>query len=78
MKNISPDQICFGLNRQLDESSISCFLQLAGRPEVTETLAPRLTSAEINDIVDLFSRLLKTHFSEKEYHTLFLRQDRQD
>lgn len=78
MKNISPDQICFGLNRQLDESSISCFLQLAGRPEVAETLAPRLTNAEINDIVDLFSRLLKTHFSEKEYHTLFLRQDRQD
>lgn len=70
---ISPDKICFGLNRQLDESSISCYLQLIGRAEMADTLATRLSEAEINEIVDLFTALMKRHLSESEYHTLFLR-----
>jgi hypothetical protein len=74
MKKISPDQICFGLNRKLDEQSFSCFLQLAGQPEVAETLSSRLSSEEINDFVTTFTELLKKHFSRSEYHSLFLQQ----
>lgn len=74
MEKISPDQICFGLNRQLDQSSFSCFLQLAGRPEVAETLASRLSSEEIDEFVTLFTGFLKKHFSGNEYHALFLQQ----
>jgi hypothetical protein len=75
MKKISPDQICFGLNQDLDQSSFSCYLQLAGRPEVAETLASRMSSEEIDEFVTLFTGLLRKHFSGNEYHGLFLRQN---
>ena len=69
---IDPHQMCFGLNLELDRSSLSCFLQLAGRPEFTETLASRLSSEEIQEIVHFFTGILKDHLSEDEYHRLFL------
>lgn len=75
MKKISPDQICFGLNRQQDERSFSCFLQLAGNPEVAETLASRLSDEEIDAFVNHFTDLLKKHFTSNEYHSLFLQQN---
>lgn len=78
MKDITPDQICFGLNRQLDQASFSCFLQLAGRREVAETLASRLDSEEIDSFVSLFTGLLKKHFSSSEYHALFLHRNSSD
>lgn len=70
---LSPDQICFGLSRQLDERSISAYLQLIGRKEMADTLALRLTETEIHAIVDLFTVVMKRHLKEKEYHELFLR-----
>ena len=72
MEKITPDQICFGLNQQLDQASFSCFLQLAGKTEVAETLASRLSSEEIDEFVTLFTGLLRKHFSGNEYHALFL------
>lgn len=73
MKNaISPDQICFGLNRQLDEQSIAVYLQLIGRREMATTLATRLTEDEIHEIVTLFTHIMKRHLHDNEYHELFL------
>lgn len=74
MKKITPDQICFGLNRQLDEQSFFCFLQLVGKQEVAEALASRLTSEEMDQFVGSFTDLLKKHFSSNEYHKLFLKR----
>ena len=71
-QTISADQICFGLNRKLDESSLSCLLQLMGRPGFADLLASRLTSDEINEMVTYFTQLMKNHLSKEEYHTLFL------
>lgn len=71
-KTIASDQICFGLNRQLNESSISTYLQLLGKEEMADMLSCRLTDAEIEEILNLFTRLLKTHLSEAEYHGIFL------
>ncbi len=50
MPPFTPDQICFGLNRQLDIQSFSCFLQLIGRPEFADILAQRLSSTEIDAV----------------------------
>ncbi|WP_136808006.1 cytoplasmic protein [Desulfosediminicola flagellatus] len=75
MKKISPEQICFGLNRELDEQSFACFLQLAGRAEFAEKLASRMSSEEISQFISDFTKnILKKHLSENEYHTLFLQQ----
>jgi hypothetical protein len=70
--NIEPHQMCFGLNLELDRESITCFLQLMGRPALAETLANRLSSNEIQELVHYFTGVLKKTMSEDEYHELFL------
>lgn len=72
---IQPDQICFGLSSRLDKESFSCFLQLAGNKEFADAFAERLSSAEIDEFVSHFMRLLRTHLAEDEYHRLFLRDN---
>ncbi len=69
---MQPDQICFGLSPQLDRESLSCFLQLAGRPEFADFFAARLSSPEIDTLVESFMVLMRSHLSEDEYHRLFL------
>lgn len=69
---IDPHQMCFGLNLELDRSSLTTFLQLAGRPDFAELLAGRLSSEEIQDVVHFFTGILKKNLSEDEYHRLFL------
>jgi hypothetical protein len=73
--NFSPSQICFGLNQDLDRQSFSCFLQLAGRAEFANLLAERLSSEEIENFIDSFTGLLRTHVSKNEYHQIFLRDE---
>lgn len=70
--DIDPHQMCFGLNLELDRESITCFLQLMGQPALAETLASRLSSEEIQEIVHYFTGVLKKNMSENEYHELFL------
>ena len=76
MDPLKPEQMCFGLERDLDIRSFSCFLQLIGSREFAETLAHRMPSEEMDDFLSNFTRILKKHLSEKEYHTLFLQQSK--
>lgn len=66
------DEICFGLNRELDEHSLALFLQLFGREQLLSALIPRLDDEEIKKIVDLLTGIMRSHLQEKEYHELFL------
>ena len=63
--------ICFGLDRATDERSLAALLEAFADPELQATLAPRLTDAEINDLVDHLFRLLRQHLSHREYHRFF-------
>jgi hypothetical protein len=72
---LSPSQICFGLDPELDRRSFSCFLQLAGNREFADILASRLDSNEIEQFVDMFTGLLRKHISKSEYHHHFLHDD---
>lgn len=69
-------QICFGLNDELDRSSLANVLQLLGRKDFAELLCQRLDSKEIMSTFDSITLLLHKHLSEDEYHEDFL-QDRQ-
>ena len=69
---MNPQQMCFGLTLELDRESITCFLQLMGRPELAGILANRLSSEEILEITHFFTGVLKKNMSEDEYHELFL------
>lgn len=73
---IDSQQICFGLNPQLDQQSFSLFLQLAGQPEFADFLSKKLPEEDILSFVDFFTRLLKRHLTEDEYHRLFLLDDK--
>ncbi len=62
----------FGFNRETDEQSLREFLQQFSKDELLEQLIPRLTDEEINAVVDALMAVMRTHFSEQEYHALFL------
>lgn len=69
---ITPNQMCFGLTEELDRTSFNCFLQQVGRDEFAQELAARATRQEIETFVTQFTSLMQKHFSENEYHRLFL------
>ena len=67
--------IAFGWDREMDEQSLICYLQMFSDDTLMKTIVSRFTDSEINEIQDLIHRLLKTHCSESEYHRLFLKED---
>jgi len=67
-----PTAICFGLSPEHDQTSCALYLRLLGRQELAETLSSRMTSQEIEQLVDLTSGLMRRHLSKEEYHAMFL------
>ena len=67
--------IGFGLDREVDENTVICYLQKFSDDALMHRLVHRLTDEELSEIFDLISRLLKKHLNEKEYHRLFLKDD---
>jgi len=70
---LKAQDICFGLNRETDERSLTAFLQRFAEPTFLQTLIPRLEEEEITSLLDFLSPLMHKHCSEKEYHRLFLK-----
>ncbi|MEW6185660.1 MAG: cytoplasmic protein [Thermodesulfobacteriota bacterium] len=68
----------FGLDRETDEKSLMVYLQKFSDDAFLEALVPRLNAVEIEEIIGLIHRLLKTHLQENEYHHLFLKDDVED
>jgi len=73
--SFDPHQICFGLNREQNERSFSLFLQLIGNRELADVLAKRLSDEEIDCFVADFTKLIRQHLTEDEYHLLFLQEE---
>ena len=69
---LSVEQICFGLDRPLDEQSLIAFMETLSTPSLLHALVPRLEDEEIIAVVDFFTGLMKKHLSHEEYHRLFL------
>jgi len=65
----------FGIDRATDEQSLITFLHHFDADRLLETLVPRMTEAEIQQLIDLLTALMKNHLSGNEYHTLFLGED---
>lgn len=68
-------RIVFGLSRAEDERSFGDFLAVISREELSSVLAERMSAAEMEEVVDMFSRLMRTHLSNQEYHQLFLGEE---
>jgi hypothetical protein len=65
-------KIVFGMNRETDERAITSFIKRFADDALLAALVPRLEDQEIEKILDLLSSLMGKHFSDKEYHNLFL------
>jgi hypothetical protein len=66
--------VAFGLSRELDESSLIVYLQKFSDDRLMEVLRSRLSNEEILHTIDWITGLLRRHFTEEEYHRLFLRE----
>ncbi len=70
------DSMVFGFDRITDERSMAIFLQKIASPNMLDKLVPRLEEQEIEDVLQLFTGLMKKHLSKSEYHRLFLGDDK--
>jgi hypothetical protein len=64
----------FGLDRETDESTVICYLQKFSDDAVMAALVKRMDDRELAEVFDLLNRLLRRHFTETEYHHLFLKE----
>lgn len=65
--------VAFGFSREVDEKSLMFYLQKFSDDKLLEKLVPRLTDAEIDELFNLMSRLMRQHLADGEYHALFLK-----
>ena len=65
----------FGFNRPTDEATLMYYLQKFSDDALLQHLIPLLSNAELQEVFDLISRLLKQHLAEEDYHRLFLKDD---
>lgn len=65
----------FGWERETDEQTLICYLQMLSDDELMKTLAARMSDQELEEIHNLVNRLLKNHLNDTEYHRLFLKDN---
>ncbi len=65
--------MAFGYSREEDEHSLIVFLQKFSDDDLMKILTSRLSDAEIEELVNRLTGLLKTHLNEAEYHRYFLK-----
>ncbi len=67
--------VAFGFSREVDEKSLMYYLQKFSDDAFLEALVPRLSDAEIQQLFELMTSLMKRHFKDDEYHKYFLKED---
>lgn len=63
----------YGLDRPTDEATVQVYLQKLSDDDLMARLLPRLKPAELDNVFELVSQLLRDHLSEEEYHQFFLK-----
>ena len=64
----------FGLDRETNENTLIYYLQKFADDALMKVISKRMEDEELAMLFDLLSGLLRRHLSEKEYHTLFLKE----
>jgi len=65
----------FGADRETDENTLIYYLQKFSDDTLITALVKRMSDRELEEIFNLVNRVMKHHFSEPEYHRLFLKED---
>ena len=67
--------IGFGLEREINESTLICYLQKFSDDDLMALLRTRMSDQDLEDLFELLGKLLKTYLSEEEYHVYFLKDE---
>ena len=65
----------YGADRETDENTVAYYLQKFSDDRFMAMMTKRMTDAELLELFELINRLLKSHLTESEYHTLFLKDE---
>lgn len=63
----------FGLDRPTDQATVQVYLQKFSDDDLMAKILPRMSDSDLAEVFDLLSGLLRRHFTEPEYHALFLK-----
>jgi hypothetical protein len=63
----------YGFDRPTDQATLQVYLQKLSDDECMARILPRLSQRQMDALFDTMSALLREHFSEDEYHALFLK-----
>ncbi len=66
----------FGLERKLDEYTLTYYLQKFSDDDLMALIRPRMSQSDMEALFDLLARLLKSYLSEVEYHQYFLKEEK--
>lgn len=67
--------IGYGLEREVDEYTLTCYLQMFSDDEHMALIRKRMTDADLEQLFSLLGRLVKTYLAEEEYHRVFLKDE---
>ncbi len=65
----------FGLDRETDEYTVTCYLQMFSDDKLMEVLRPRMSHEDLAAVFTFLGDLLKKYLSEEEYHSYFLKDE---
>lgn len=65
----------FGLNREVDEYTLTYYLQKFSDDRFMALIRKRMSSLDMESLFDLLTRLLKQYLTEEEYHKHFLKDE---
>ena len=65
----------FGLNREVDGKTLTCYLQKFSDDQLMTLLRSRMSSEDMDTLSDLLIHLMKKYLTDEEYHRYFLKDD---
>ena len=64
----------FGLSRDVDEKTITYYLQKFSDDEFMELIRGRMTAPDMEALFDMVTSLMKKYITDEEYHRYFLKE----
>ena len=69
------DLVGFGFDRQVDELTLTYYLQKFSDDEHMALIRTRMSDSDLEELFNLLTRLLKQYLTDDEYHSHFLKDE---
>ncbi len=65
----------YGLDRESDENTLQVYLQKFSDDNLMKIVLKRMSDADIEELFETITRMLRKYLTESEYHDLFLKRE---